>query len=86
MKKNHLYAILSLFIVGLGQIIKGDAEKGIKFILLFYFVLPAIVYFSLAISGAVFLVVFGVGLIFAILFWIYNILDAYSANLIGGKR
>lgn len=85
MKKNYLYAMLSLFVVGLGQIVKGDAEKGIKYILLFYFVLPVLVYFSLTVSGAAFLVFFGVALIFAIIFWIYNVIDAYSCNP-GGRE
>ncbi|MFA4967619.1 MAG: hypothetical protein WC624_05320 [Candidatus Margulisiibacteriota bacterium] len=72
-------ALLSFFIVGLGQAVKGDSEKGIKFILLFYFALPAVIYLSLMVSGALFIVVSGVGLIFALIFWIYNMFDAYNA-------
>lgn len=71
-------ALASTFVVGLGQILKGDSEKGIKFLLLFYFALPAIFYFSLLISGAIFLLVFGIGLVFAVIFWGYNIIDAYK--------
>jgi len=78
MKTKYLYALLSFLIVGLGQIAKGDAEKGVKFILLFYFALPALIYLSLMISGGVFLLVFGIGIIFAIIFWMYNIIDAYQ--------
>lgn len=73
-------ALLSFFIVGLGQTVKGEAEKGVKFMLLFYFALPTIIYLALFISGALFLLVSGVGIIFAVIFWIYNIIDAYSAN------
>ena len=72
-------ALLSFFIVGLGQAIKGETEKGLKFMLLFYFALPAVIYFALFISGGLFLVVSGVGIIFAAIFWIYNLIDAYSA-------
>ena len=71
-------ALLSFFIVGLGQTIKGETEKGVKFMLLFYFALPAVVYLALFISGALFLIVSGIGIIFAVIFWIYNIIDAFS--------
>ena len=83
---KYLYALLSFLIVGLGQIVKGDMEKGIKFILLFYFALPALIYLSLTISGGLFLVVSGIGIIFGIIFWIYNIIDAYSFRLYGEIR
>lgn len=77
-RKKILYAFLSFLIVGLGQIIEGDSEKGIKYILLFYFALPALFYASLLISGGLFLIVFGVGVIFALIFWVYNIIEAYN--------
>jgi len=71
-------ALLSFFIVGLGQTVKGETEKGVKFMLLFYFALPAVIYFALFISGGIFLIVSGVGIIFAMIFWIYNVIDAYN--------
>ncbi len=77
---NYLPAAFSLLIVGLGQLVKGDWEKGIKFILLFYFALPAVIYFSLLVSGALFLAVFGISTIFALIFWAYNIIDAFRAS------
>jgi len=75
-----LYVFFSLLVVGLGQILKGEAEKGLKFMLLFYFALPLLLYFTLAISGALFLVIFGFTTIFAVIFWIYNIWDAYRVG------
>ena len=74
----YLYAFLSALIVGLGQMVKGNGEKGLKFLLLFYFPLPVLIYISLLISGAVFLVVFGIGTIFAVIFWLYNVIDAFK--------
>jgi hypothetical protein len=76
LREKLLLSLVSFFVVGLGQILKGEGEKGLKFILLFYFAIPGILYFSLAISGGIFLVLFGFGIIFTVLFWLYNIFDA----------
>lgn len=67
---------VSAFLVGGGQILKGETEKGLKFLLSFYFGMPMLLYVTLSFSGALFLVIFGVSIIFAIIFWIYNIWDA----------
>lgn len=56
--------------------LKGEAEKGIKFMLTFYFCLPILLYVTLAFSGGLFLIVLGITVIFAIIFWGYNIWDA----------
>jgi len=76
--KKWLPVLCSFFLVGLGQLVKGQGEKAVKFMLLFYFALPALLYASLMISGGLFLVVFGVVTVFAIIFWAYNIFDAYQ--------
>lgn len=76
--KKWLPVLGSTFLVGGGQAIKGQGEKAIKFILLFYFALPALLYASLMISGGLFVVVFGVATVFAVIFWLYNIFDAYQ--------
>lgn len=76
--KKWLPVLLSLFLVGGGQLIKGRGEKAVKFMLLFYFTLPALLYVSLMISGGLFVVVFGVVTVFAVIFWMYNIFDAYQ--------
>jgi len=79
MKRDQIiYAVLSTLMVGLGQIFKGEGEKAIKFILLIYFFVPAAIYFSLLMSGGLFLMVFGIGTLFTIIFWVYNIVDAYQ--------
>ncbi|MFA4905290.1 MAG: hypothetical protein WC645_02180 [Candidatus Margulisiibacteriota bacterium] len=71
-------ALFSLLLVGGGQLFKGQGEKAVKFMLLFYFTLPALLYASLMISGGLFLAVFGVATVFAVMFWMYNIFDAYQ--------
>ncbi|MGB9612836.1 MAG: hypothetical protein ACPL4K_01485 [Candidatus Margulisiibacteriota bacterium] len=77
MKNKHwLEAGASFFIVGLGQIIKGEGKKGLIFILIFYFVLPTATYLSLMVNAYFFLLVFSFSLIFGIIFWLYNIWDA----------
>lgn len=77
MKNKHfVLALCSALVIGLGQILKGDSEKGIKFILTFYVALPAILYITLSFSGSIFLILFGVSIIFSFIFWAVNVLDA----------
>jgi hypothetical protein len=77
MKLHILQATCSALIVGLGQIIKGETEKGVAILLTFYFFLPAVVYFSLVINPYLFLSVLGFSTIFGIMLWIYSIGDAF---------
>lgn len=70
-------ALASIFVVGLGQILKGEGEKGLKLILVFYFFLPAAVYVSLILNAYLFLIVLGLALMAGIVLWAYNIRDAY---------
>ena len=76
--KYKLEALASFFIVGLGQIIKGESKKGLLLILVFYLGLPALIYFSLLISAYLFLLVLGVALISGIILWVYNVWDALT--------
>ena len=76
--KYKLEALASFFIVGLGQIIKGESKKGLLLILVFYLALPALIYFSLLISAYLFLLVLGVALISGIILWVYNVWDALT--------
>ena len=78
-KKHWLEAIFSVFIVGLGQIIKGDGKKGLLLILIVYFALPAAVYLSLMVNAYLFLANLALALVFGILIWLYNIWDALQA-------
>jgi len=78
-KKYFFPALSSALIIGLGQILKGDSNKGLKWILFFYLFLPALSYASLLIHGYLFLGVFTFALIVYPIFWIYNILDAFLA-------
>ncbi len=68
--------LFSALIVGAGQILKGETQKGLKFMLTFYFGLPLLLYLTLSFSGGLFLIVFGIAVIFLLLFWAYNIWDA----------
>ena len=73
-------AIFSSLVIGLGQIIKGDSDKGLKWMLLFYFFLPAVIYVSLLINANLFIFIFALIVIVYPLFWLYNIYDAYTRN------
>ncbi|MFC1540430.1 hypothetical protein ACFL4J_00145 [Candidatus Margulisiibacteriota bacterium] len=75
--KFHIFAALfSVAVAGLGQIIKGEGKKGVAILLTIYFVLPAAVYLSLLLKSSLFLFVLGFAIIFGIIIWTYNILDA----------
>jgi hypothetical protein len=76
MKLRILEAISSVFIVGLGQIIKGESKKGLILLLSFYFVIPAIVYIPLMFKSYLFIYLFGLAIISGIILWIYSIGDA----------
>lgn len=79
MKTRHwLEMLCSFFIVGLGQIVKGEGDKGLKLILAFYFVLPAAVYVSLIVNPYLFLTVLGLAIIAGLTLWAYNLFDAFS--------
>ena len=73
-------AIFSFFIVGLGQIIKGQSEKGLKFMLLIYFIIPMLLYLFFMIKAELFLLMLGFFTIFYLIFWVYNIMDAYRTS------
>lgn len=76
MKEKIALGAFSALFIGSGQILKGETEKGLKFMLTFYFGIPILLYVTLSLSGGLFVIVFGVSIIFAVLFWIYNIWDA----------
>lgn len=75
-------ALLSIFIVGFGQIIKGDTEKGIKYLLWFYLGIPLIIYISLMVNLYLFLGTITMSIIFYPIFWVYNIYEAFSNRAI----
>ena len=76
MKLHFLEPLLSIFVVGLGQIVKGETKKGIILLLTFYFFLPALVYLSLLISAFYFICALGFEMVFGIILWIYSMGDA----------
>lgn len=76
-KELHITeAICSAVVVGLGQIIKGNSQKGILLLLFFYFFLPALVYFTLLINAHLFLIAFGFAVISGIIAWMYSVGEA----------
>ena len=85
-RKYWLPAIFSALIIGLGQIIKGHSKKGLKWILLFYFLYPAAIYASLAISARLFIAVLGVAVVVYPVFWLYNVADALTKPVHESKR
>ena len=76
MRFHIIKALCSVLVVGLGQIIKGESEKGVFLLLVFYFVQPAAVYLSLLINPYLFLSVLGFSTIFGIMLWVYSVGDA----------
>ena len=76
MKLHYFSALSSVFIVGLGQIIRGQGTKGLLLLLLFYFTLPSLIGLSLLINGYLFLYTLGLALICGLILWIYSIGDA----------
>lgn len=72
----YLEAICSVFAVGLGQIIKGEVQKGVMLLLAFYFVIPAVVYLTLLLNASLFIYVLGGAVIFGIILWIYSFTEA----------
>lgn len=77
-KKLWRPALASFFIVGFGQLLKGQGKKGLKLLLVFYFALPSLVYLALIISGWLFILVLALALLSAIILWVYNIWDAFT--------
>lgn len=76
MKKYWLEAAASFLVVGLGQIIKGDGNKGLILLLLFYFALPGLVLTALLFSGPFFLVSLSLAFALAFLIWLFSVFDA----------
>jgi hypothetical protein len=74
--------IASFFIVGLGQILKGEGRKGLLLLLTFYLVLPSLVYLSLMLSAYLFLVTLGLSLLCGIILWAFNLWDALKHETI----
>lgn len=80
-KKFTLEAIASFFVVGLGQIIKGEGDKGLKLILIFYFVLPSAIYASLLFNALCFLIILAIALFSGIILWGYSFWDAFKHEI-----
>ncbi|MFH1542759.1 MAG: hypothetical protein ABIE84_06715 [bacterium] len=80
MKLNYLEGISSVFVTGLGQIIKGETKKGLLLLLSFYFVLPALVYLSLWLLNSWFLIIFAAVVISAIIIWSYSVWEAFKKS------
>lgn len=80
-KKYYWPAVLSAFIAGFGQIVKGDSKKGLKIMLWFYLGLPIIIFGSLLLNAYLFILVFAVLVLFYPVFWALNVMDAYSSQL-----
>lgn len=77
MKKFCIWEMIaSFFVVGLGQIIKGEGEKGLKLMLAFYFVLPTAIYLTLMFNAYLFLSTLGIILFSGIILWGFNVWDA----------
>jgi hypothetical protein len=76
--KHWPEALASLFVVGLGQIVKGEGDKGLKMMLIFYLAMPASLYAALLVSGYLFLLALALVMICGTMLWAYNVWDAYK--------
>lgn len=85
-KKYLAPAIFSAAVAGLGQIMKGDNKKGLKIMLWFYMGFPVMIVGSFLLNPYIFLMVFAGAVVLYPLFWIMNIIDAYSAQVGLGVR
>ncbi len=65
-QKHGIPALLSFFIPGLGQLIKGEVGKGI------------LIFLGMVVST--FLIFIVIGLITTPVLWVWNIYDAYNSN------
>ncbi len=82
MKKRYRFeALLSFFIVGLGQVVKGDSNKGLKWLLWFYFGIPAILYATFLANIYFFIFIAAIMVIAYPLYWAYNIYDAWKCEV-----
>ena len=79
MKNLHYwYGTASFFVVGLGQVLKGEGKKGLMLLLIFYLALPALIYLSLMLDAYLFLSALGVCFLSGIIIWVYNFWDALT--------
>jgi hypothetical protein len=76
MRLHYFCALCSFFIIGLGQIVKGEGKKGLLLLLAFYFALPVLLGTSLLINGYLFLYMLGAATICAIIIWTYSVGNA----------
>ena len=76
--KHWPEALASLLVVGLGQIVKGEGDKGLKMMLIFYLAMPASLYVALLISGYLFLLTLALVMICGAMLWAYNVWDAFK--------
>ncbi len=77
-RKKYLFpAAASAAVAGLGQVIKGQAGKGLKIMLWFYLGFPIIFFGSLLLNAYLFLAVFAAFVVLYPVIWVFNILDAY---------
>ncbi len=74
--KHWWPALASLLVVGLGQIIKKEGDKGLKMMLACYLGIPTALYTALLINGYLFLLVLALCLVFGMIMWVYNVADA----------
>ena len=78
--KYYLPALLSFFVIGLGQLVKGDSRKALLWFLLFYIFIPGLLYASLMLHAYAFILIACAAVIVYPVFWLYNVLDAFLSR------
>jgi uncharacterized membrane-anchored protein YitT (DUF2179 family) len=74
-------AIFSALVAGLGQIVKGEAKKGLKIMIWFYMGMPMLIMATFLLNPYLFLVTLAAFVVIYPAFWAYNIMDAYSKQI-----
>jgi len=80
-KKYLVPALLSVLVAGLGQVVKGDAKKGLRTILWMYMGFPIIIIGSSLLNAYIFLAIFATFVVIYPIIWALNIMDAYSTQV-----
>lgn len=79
-KRYVMPAILSFFVAGLGQIVKGNGRRGVRIMIWFYMGMPVLILGAFLLHPLIFLVTLAGAVVLYPLIWLYNISDAYSSQ------
>lgn len=86
-RKRYVWpAFASIFIAGSGQVLKGEAKKGLKLMIWFYMGLPVLIFGMFLLNPYLFLMAFAAVVVIYPVFWALNVIDAYSSQVTARSR